>query len=172
MGASIFLATVGTSSYIIHIFLWFMLYGLYLSIVNVGQTFYGFGWESMLLEAGFFAAFLGPEKSMPGWIPITVLKWMLLRTELGAGLIKLRGDPYWRDLTCLIYHHETQPMPNPLSRFFHHRPEWFHKSGVVFSHFVQLVVPFFFSLASIRYRRYADYYSSVNSGCEWKLCLA
>src|SRR4051794_68151 len=32
---------------------WLSLYALYLSIVNVGQTFYGFGWESMLLEAGF-----------------------------------------------------------------------------------------------------------------------
>jgi hypothetical protein len=31
------------------------------SIVNVGQTFYGFGWESMLVEAGFLAAFLGPR---------------------------------------------------------------------------------------------------------------
>ena len=28
------------------------MYGLYLSIVNVGQTFYSFGWESLLLEAG------------------------------------------------------------------------------------------------------------------------
>src|SRR5687767_5173561 len=34
---------------------WFVLWCLYLSIVNVGQVFYGFGWESMLLEAGFFA---------------------------------------------------------------------------------------------------------------------
>ena len=36
---------------------WFVLWALYQSIVNVGQTFYGFGWESMLLEAGFFAIF-------------------------------------------------------------------------------------------------------------------
>ena len=33
--------------------------GALLSFVNVGQTFYGFGWESMLLEAGFYAIFLG-----------------------------------------------------------------------------------------------------------------
>ena len=134
---------IGTESYLLHMLLWFLLYGLYLSIANVGQIFYGFGWESMLLEAGFFAAFLGPENSMPVWIPIMVLRWMLFRTELGAGLIKLRGDQCWRDLTCLIWHHETQPMPNPLSRLFHHGPVWFHKAGVAFSHFVQLVVPFF-----------------------------
>jgi hypothetical protein len=30
---------------------------------------------------------------------------------LGAGLIKLRGDVCWRDLTALDYHFETQPIP-------------------------------------------------------------
>ncbi|MFL5783464.1 MAG: lipase maturation factor family protein [Bacteriovoracaceae bacterium] len=143
MVASLFLAIFGTTSLILHMVLWLLMYGIYLSIVNVGQTFYSFGWESMLLEAGFFAAFLGPEKSVPVWIPIIILRWMLFRTELGAGLIKLRGDPCWRDLTCLYWHHETQPMPNPLSRFFHHGPKLIHRWGVIFSHFVQLVVPFF-----------------------------
>ena len=42
--------------------------------------------------------------------------------EFGAGLIKMRGDPCWRDLTCLYYHHETQPMPGPLSWYFHQLP--------------------------------------------------
>src|SRR5438132_7480356 len=39
---------------------WLLLWILYLSIVNVGQTFYSFGWESLLLECGFLAIFLGP----------------------------------------------------------------------------------------------------------------
>ena len=39
--------------------LWTALWALYLSFVNVGQTFYGFGWETLLLEAGFLAIFLG-----------------------------------------------------------------------------------------------------------------
>lgn len=124
------------------ILVWLALYVLYLSIVNVGQTFYGFGWESMLLEAGFFAAFLGPASSAPSYMPVLALRWLLFRVELGAGLIKLRGDPCWRDLTCLYYHHETQPLPNPLSAYFHHLPRAFHRASVAFSHFVQLVVPF------------------------------
>lgn len=121
---------------------WLALYALYLSIVNVGQTFYGFGWESMLLEAGFFAAFLGPSELAPSLIPVLALRWMLFRVELGAGLIKLRHDRCWRDLTCLYYHHETQPMPNPLSAYFHHLPKPVHRASVAFSHVVQLVVPF------------------------------
>lgn len=121
---------------------WLTLWFLYLSIVNVGQTFYSFGWESMILEAGFFAAFLGSSKMAAALIPVLALRWMLFRTEMGAGLIKLRGDTCWRDLTCLIYHHETQPMPNPLSWFFHQIPAPIMKAGVVFSHFVQVLVPF------------------------------
>jgi hypothetical protein len=121
---------------------WLLLYVLYLSVANVGQIFFGFGWESMLLEAGFFTAFLGPAYMRPSVIPLFLLRWMLFRTELGAGLIKLRGDTCWRDLTCLFYHYETQPLPNPLSWYFHRQPAWMHRLGVVFSHFVQLIVPF------------------------------
>jgi hypothetical protein len=121
---------------------WLALYVLYLSIVNVGQTFYGFGWETMLLEAGFFAAFLGPAGLRPPLIPVLALRWLLFRVELGAGLIKLRHDRCWRDLTCLYYHYETQPLPNPLSRTFHHFPRSLQRLSVLFSHFVQVVAPF------------------------------
>jgi hypothetical protein len=121
---------------------WLLLWVLYLSIVNVGQSFFGFGWESMLLEAGFFTAFLGPSRVRPSVLPILILRWMLFRTELGAGLIKLRHDPCWRDLTCLFFHYETQPLPNPLSWYFHRLPRIFHRFSVLFSHFVQVIVPF------------------------------
>jgi hypothetical protein len=121
---------------------WLFLWVLYLSIVNVGQRFYGFGWESMTLEAGFFSAFLGPAQVEPSIIPVLVLRWMLFRTELGAGLIKLRGDRCWRQLTCLHYHYETQPLPNPLSWYFHRLPQFMHRLSVLFSHFVQVIVPF------------------------------
>jgi hypothetical protein len=123
---------------------WLVLWLLYLSIVDVGQVFYGFGWESMLLEAGFFAIFLGPQTMEPSAIPVWLLRWMLFRVELGAGLIKLRHDRCWRKLTCLDYHYETQPLPNPLAWYFHRLPKLFHRASVAFSHFVQLVVPFGF----------------------------
>src|SRR5690606_38872268 len=80
-----------------------VLYGLYLSVVNVGQVFYGFGWESLLLEAGFLAAFLGSDDVGTPWITLVAFRWLLFRVELGAGLIKLRGDTAWRDLTALHY---------------------------------------------------------------------
>jgi hypothetical protein len=119
-----------------------LLFAAYLSIVNVGQTFYGFGWESLLVEAGFIVAFLGSSAVATPSPILLFLRWLVFRLEFGAGLIKLRGGREWRDLTALYYHHETQPMPNPVSWFVHHLPRWVHRGEVLGNHFVQLGVPF------------------------------
>lgn len=121
---------------------WIVLWGLYQSIVNVGGSFYGFGWESLLLEAGFLAIFLGNEAVAPAWPVILAFRWLAFRVEFGAGLIKLRGDGCWRDLTCMEWHHETQPLPNPLSWFFHRLPKAFHRVEVIGNFAAQLVLPF------------------------------
>lgn len=121
--------------------LWSAPWALYLSIVNVGQTWYGFGWETLLLEAGFLAIFLGNASVGPPTLVLWLIRWLLFRVEFGAGLIKLRGDRCWRDLTCLRYHHQTQPMPGPLSWFFHHLPDRVHRAEVLGNHCAQLVAP-------------------------------
>ena len=126
-----------------------LLWALYLSFVGIGQIFYGYGWENLLLETGFLAIFLCPllrGRPFPGGTPpptavVWLLRWLLFRLIFGAGLIKLRGDPCWQDLTCLLYHYETQPLPNLLSWYLHQLPPWFHKTGVLWTHIVQLVVP-------------------------------
>jgi hypothetical protein len=122
--------------------MWLTLWVLYLSIVNVGQVWYGFGWESLLLEAGFLMIFLGNDAVAPPLLTLWMARLLLFRVEFGAGLIKMRGDPCWRDLTCLYYHHETQPMPGPLSWFFHRLPRPLHRVEVAGNHFAQLIVPF------------------------------
>jgi uncharacterized membrane protein YhdT len=121
---------------------WFTLWVLYQSIVNVGGTFYAFGWESLLLEAGFLAIFLGNDAVAPPWPVILAFRWLAFRVEFGAGLIKLRGDRCWRELRCMEWHHETQPLPNPLSWFFHRMPRAFHRLEVVGNFGAQLVLPF------------------------------
>lgn len=122
--------------------IWSMLWALYISFVNVGQTFYAFAWESILLEAGFFTIFLGPSGVEPPRLTNLMLRWLCFRVMFGAGLIKLRGDPCWHDWTCLDYHYETQPMPNPLSWYFHQAPGWTHKAGIAVNHFAELIAPF------------------------------
>jgi hypothetical protein len=121
---------------------WAVLWLLYLSFVNVGQIFYGFGWESLLLETGFFAIFLGSGATVPNAFLIWIFRWVLFRDMFGAGLIKLRGDSCWHDLTCLNYYFETQPIPNVISWYFHWLPASVHRVGVMFNHVMELAVPF------------------------------
>ena len=127
-----------------------VLWALYMSFVHVGQDWYGYGWEFQLLETGFLAIFLCPlldPRPFPGreapTAVIWLFRWLIFRIMLGAGLIKIRGDPCWRDLTALFYYFETQPIPNPLSRWFHFLPHWQLEAGVAFNHFAELVAPWF-----------------------------
>src|SRR5713226_6006824 len=69
---------------------WTALWVLYLSFVNIGQTFYGFGWETLLCEVGFFTIFAGASRMAPNMWPIWIWRWTLFRLMFGAGLIKLR----------------------------------------------------------------------------------
>src|SRR5438874_5283231 len=127
-----------------------ILWAMYMSIVHVGQIWYGYGWEIQLLETGFLSIFLCPlidgrpfPKCRPPVLVIWLFRWLGFRIMIGAGLIKLRGDQCWGDLTCLYYHYETQPIPNPISRYLHFAPHWFHKFGTAWNHFIELVVPWF-----------------------------
>jgi hypothetical protein len=77
-------------------------------------------------------------------MPIIILfRWLIFRIMLGAGLIKIRGDEIWRNATALYYHFETQPIPGPLSRWFHFLPRIVLKIGVWFNWVAELVAPFF-----------------------------
>jgi hypothetical protein len=123
---------------------------LYMSYVHVGQIWYGYGWEIQLLETGFLAIFLCPlldprpfPRQEPPFVVISLFRWLIFRIMLGAGLIKIRGDPAWRNLTALNYHFETQPLPNLFSRWFHFLPRIALKTGVLLNHAAELVAPWF-----------------------------
>jgi Lipase maturation factor len=127
-----------------------VLWALYMSIVHLGQDWYGYGWEVQLLETGFLSIFLCPLLDLrpfprrPPPLPVIWLfRWLICRMMLGAGLIKLRGDPAWRDFTALDYHFETQPLPNALSRWFHFLPKPLLRVGVGFNHLAEIVAPWF-----------------------------
>jgi hypothetical protein len=126
--------------------LWF----LYMSFINVGQEWYGYGWEIQLLETGFLAIFLCPlldvrpfPKREPPAPIIGLFRWLIFRIMLGSGLIKLRGDDVWRNGTALYYHFETQPLPGPLSRWFHFLPRIVLKIGVWYNFLAELIAPWF-----------------------------
>jgi hypothetical protein len=134
----------GATNALVMIALW----ALYRSFIAVGQLWYGYGWELLLVETGFVAIFLCPLRSVRPFpttrvplVLIWLLRWLACRVMLGAGLIKLRGDACWRDLTCLDFHFETQPIPNPLSPLFHALPHPLLAGGVLFNHLCELVLP-------------------------------
>ncbi len=126
--------------------LWF----LYMSLVHVGQEWYGYGWEIQLTETGFLAIFLCPLldlRPFPRYAPpmpiIVLFRWLVFRIMFGAGLIKIRGDEIWRNSTALYYQFETQPIPGPLSRWFHFLPRSVLKVGVWFNWLAELAAPLF-----------------------------
>jgi len=130
-----------------------ILFGLWIcqrSIMSVGNAWYGFGWEPQLAELGFHAMFLVPLlslKSIPTSTPVPMIvvwtmRWYLFRIMLGAGLIKMKSnDKKWRDLTAMDGFYETQPVPNPFSKYFHAAPKPWHKFEVLSNHFVELIAP-------------------------------
>ena len=138
------LAICGYTNAIILLLLWI----LYMSIVNAGQEWYGYGWEIQLLETGFLAIFLCPLTDMrpfprrpPPFAIIVLFRWLICRIMLGAGLIKLRGDEAWRNGTALYYHFETQPLPGPLSRWLHFLPKTILRMGVWYNFLAELLAP-------------------------------
>lgn len=123
------------------------LWALYFSVVTVGQRWFHFGWESQLLETTLLACTLAPLwdgrpwRGRPSRVGVVLGWWLGARIMLGAGLIKLRGGACWRELTCLDWHFETQPVPGPLSRLVHSLPHDLLAAGVLANHATELLAP-------------------------------
>lgn len=69
---------------------------------------------------------------------------------LGAGLIKVRGDQCWLDLTCMDYFYQTQPVPNPAAYYLHQAPQAWHAFEVFGNHVIELFMPLLTFLPSRR----------------------
>ncbi len=143
----------------------FLLWLFYLSIANVGREFLSFQWDALLLEAGFLTIFLSPfkrfdhlaESPEPPKLAVWLLKFLLFRLMFFSGFVKLAsGDATWRDLTALLYHYETQPLPTWVAWYIHQLPLWFQKVSAVYMFAIELIVPFFiFSPKKIRLWAYS-----------------
>nr|XP_036861532.1 lipase maturation factor 1 isoform X2 [Manis javanica] len=124
LGISAFVLVTGCANMLLMAALWI----LYTSLVNVGQVWYSFGWESQLLETGFLGIFLCPFwtlSRLPRGTPTSQIvlwgfRWLIFRIMLGA----------------------TQPVPNPMAYFLHHCPWWVHRFETLSNHILELLVPF------------------------------
>ncbi|KYQ94378.1 putative transmembrane protein [Tieghemostelium lacteum] len=122
-------------------FMWFCYY----CIVDVGQQFYSYQWDQLLLETLFLAIFLSPFNfkydSRPS-TPIRYLyKWLLFRLMFGSGLVKL--TPIWSSLQAMYYHYETQCIPNIISWYAHQLPpSIYHQFEAMMVLVMEILVPF------------------------------
>ncbi len=128
-----------------------LLWTAYLSLAVAGQTFLGFQWDVLLLEAGFLVVFYAPFRLLPrisnrADAPDVsrILLWCLLfKLMFLSGVTKLSyGDPTWWDLTALDYHYETQCIPAWTSWYVHQLPPWFDKLSVLIMFIIEIGLPF------------------------------
>lgn len=131
---------------------WMLLacWALSLSFQTVGDVFFNFQWDVLLLESAVCALFLAPRglRLRPDDPPrpwgVWLTRLLLFKLMLQSGLVKLAsGDPTWRDLTAMAYHHWTQPLPSVLGDRAFFLPLWFHKIETVVTFVFELVLPFF-----------------------------
>lgn len=119
-----------------------LLWLLYLSYMNVCREFLSFQWDVLLLEVGFMAIFLSIGGT-PSWVLLLAFWLLLFRLKFSSGLVKLLSrDPYWRDLTALCYHFESQPLPTKIGWWVHQLPYQIKRGLTALALFVELVVPF------------------------------
>ncbi len=124
----------------------------YLSLCGVGQVFFNFQWDALLLEATFMAVWIAPWTWRPLWsraepprLARWLLAWLLFRLMFLSGAVKLSsGDPSWANLVALTFHYETQPLPTPLGWHAHHLPAWFHQLSCAVMFVIELAAPFLF----------------------------
>lgn len=124
-----------------------LLWALYLSFVSVGQVFFAFQWDQLLLETTLLALFVAPgrvdHRGNPPALPaVFLMQWLLVRLHVESGLAKLlSGDPSWRDLTAMVTYYETAPLPTWLGWYAHQLPAWCHRLSAFATLVIEIVVP-------------------------------
>lgn len=129
----------------------FLLWAVYLSLSSVCSPFFDFQWDILLLQTGFLAIFLVPPvmrtRTHAGNGGTRVARWLLYLLlfclMFESGVVKLTsGDDCWRDMTALIYHYQTQPLPLWTSWYANQFPLWVQKTSVFLMFAAELVAPF------------------------------
>lgn len=132
--------------------MFFLLWGLYLSICVSGQIFMNYQWDALLLETGLLAVFLAPwrlwprldTEAPPSAAVLGLLRWLLFRLMFASGAAKLfSADPVWWDLSALQFHYETQPLPTWIGWYAHQLPDTAQRACCLVMFVIELAVPFF-----------------------------
>jgi len=139
-----------------------ILWVLYLSLFQVGQTFLSFQWDILLLETGFLAMICAPlwpnrhNTSLP-WDKVTMymVRWLLFRMMFASGVVKLTSRcPTWWGLTAMPTHYFSQCLPTPLAWYAALMPSWLHRLSVVSTFVIEILLSFLFFAPTASLRKF------------------
>ncbi|HET7497969.1 MAG TPA: lipase maturation factor family protein [Candidatus Eisenbacteria bacterium] len=123
----------------------------YLSLSILGQDFFWFQWDSLLLETGLLAILIAPWRGWsrpwndapPRRSGLWLMRWLLFRLSFSSAAVKLlSGDPSWHARTALQYHFETQPLPPWTAWFAHHLSAGLLRASSTGTLILEGIVPF------------------------------
>lgn len=120
-----------------------VLWVLYLSFVGAGRSFFAWQWDALLCETTAIALFLPDGGGAPTPLAVVLLRFLVFRFYLGAGIAKLvAGDPAWTEGVAMKLFFETAPLPTPLGWWAAHLPGWAHEALGLFVLACEIAVPF------------------------------
>lgn len=124
----------------------------YLSLVRVGDLFFQYQWDALLLEALFASLFLAPWRLLPrirsdrepAPAGVVLVRLLLFKLMFLSGAVKLIArDHTWTGFRALDVHFFTQPLPTWTAWYAHHAPHWLHVLMMLVMFAVELVLPLF-----------------------------
>ena len=125
------------------------LVGLYYFLVIVGQTFYSFQWDTLLLETGFITALCYCDWWLPfgddamqsnfSHLGVWPLRFLLFKLMFMSGVVKLQANcPTWNNLTALEFHFATQCLPGPFAWYAHQLHPFLLRLSVAFTLLIEI----------------------------------
>lgn len=111
------------------------MWALYASYVAIGDVFFSYQWDALLLEVSLVALFWVPWwpwprawRRAPNVWGAWLLRLVLFKLIWLSGVVKLAsGDPSWANGTALQFHYWTQPLPAWTSYYAQILPDAVHR---------------------------------------------
>ena len=137
---------------------------IFLSFVATWEVFSPTLNDRLMLETALLCLPFAPAGLRPGLgaaspprpITIFMLRWLILRIMLTAGLAKVFGsDPRWLNFTFMEPMYATSPAPTVLGFYVYHLPHAFHVGEILLTFAAELLAPLLALLGGRRGRAVA-----------------
>ncbi len=131
---------------------------LYLSFITVGQTFFYFQWDNLLMESTLHALLLpaysrvllrrGAERVafrrlvVPHAVVVFLMQWLLFRVYFESGIAKVQAaGGGWREMWAMSFYYDTAPLATWLGWYAHNLPAVWHRWETGLTLVIECVLP-------------------------------